>query len=247
MGWLDAIAGGFGSILDTITASENRSAQKEMAAQNIQLQKDFAQQGIRWKVEDAKAAGIHPLYAIGASGTSFSPVSIGNLPESDYATSFRNMGQDISRAVNATRTADEREDAFTKSAQALDLEGKKLDNDIKRASLASSVQRLKQTANPPLPDSLKMKEPEDVTQIYGGAGPWVHDKKISDAQEFENRYGEMSDWIMGPYVLWKDYVANYGARGDERRNLWDYINRYGKPPRAGMRASFQERFGKWRK
>lgn len=62
---------------------------------NANLQREFAQHGIRWRVEDAKAAGIHPLYALGASGASASP-------------SFVAEGQDLSRAIHATRTGSER-------------------------------------------------------------------------------------------------------------------------------------------
>lgn len=63
---------------------------------NYDMQKEFATHGIRWRVEDAKAAGIHPLYAIGASGASASP-------------SFQMPGQDLSRAIHATRTGSERQ------------------------------------------------------------------------------------------------------------------------------------------
>lgn len=232
-----------GGFLDRDTAEKNREAQLAMAERNIAYQREFAQQGLRWKVEDAKAAGIHPLYALGASGTSFSPVSIGSLPEGNMASTLGGMGQDISRAINATRTGKERADAFTLSAQKLDLEGKQLDNDIKRATLASSVQRLKQTANPPMPPTpgeLKVGDPNDITQVYGG-GPWHHDKSISDAQEFENRYGELSDWIMGPYILYRDYLENYRNRPESRINLWEKVRRMNLP-----RASFGERFGKWK-
>lgn len=55
-------------------AIANRNARKQQA-RNEALQREFAQQGIRWKVADAKAAGLHPLYAIGASGASFSPTT----------------------------------------------------------------------------------------------------------------------------------------------------------------------------
>ena len=47
---------------------------KSEADKNIKYQKQFAQHGIRWKVEDAKAAGLHPLYALGANTHSFTPV-----------------------------------------------------------------------------------------------------------------------------------------------------------------------------
>lgn len=55
------------------------------------LQKDIAQKQIRWRVEDAKAAGIHPLAAVGispSSGTGF--VSAGDYGVGDALDS---MGQ----------------------------------------------------------------------------------------------------------------------------------------------------------
>lgn len=43
--------------------------------------KEFAQFGIQWKVADAQAAGVHPLYAIGGSGAQFSasPTHVGDV------------------------------------------------------------------------------------------------------------------------------------------------------------------------
>lgn len=51
----------------------NIEMQKEMNEANLAAQKEFAQHGIRWKVEDAKAAGLHPLFGAGLTGASFSP------------------------------------------------------------------------------------------------------------------------------------------------------------------------------
>lgn len=73
------------------------------AAKNRALQKQFAQYGIRWRVEDAKAAGLHPLYALGAQIPSYSPV------HSEAPAQLAEMGQNIGRAVQATQTARERE------------------------------------------------------------------------------------------------------------------------------------------
>ncbi len=53
----------------------NATTSKTIAREQMRLQKEFAQNGIQWRVADAKAAGLHPLYAIGASGASYTPVS----------------------------------------------------------------------------------------------------------------------------------------------------------------------------
>lgn len=81
-------------------------ANKRIAAENAANQQAFAEQGIRMRVEDAKAAGIHPVYALGASVPSFSPIA---LPD-QLGPAMASAGQDISRAVRATRTQGERED-----------------------------------------------------------------------------------------------------------------------------------------
>ena len=51
----------------------NRMQQLYLNDQNTKLQKEFAQNSIQWRVADAKKAGIHPLYAIGASSSSYTP------------------------------------------------------------------------------------------------------------------------------------------------------------------------------
>lgn len=85
-----------GSLLSN---SQNQSGDKKAGEKNYQAQKEFAQHGVRWKVDDAKAAGIHPLYALGAPTTSFAP---------SYSGTPSSYGQDISRAIDATSTRSER-------------------------------------------------------------------------------------------------------------------------------------------
>lgn len=70
-------------------------ANKAMAAQQEALQREFAQQGIRWKVADAKAAGLHPLYAIGAQGAQYSPVSYSD----SMGPAIAQAGQQLSSAA----------------------------------------------------------------------------------------------------------------------------------------------------
>lgn len=74
-----------------------RAARKESKA-NIALQKEFAQHGVQWRVEDAKAAGIHPLAALGMQGMQFSPV----YSQSGAGEALSSAGQAIGRAVGGT-------------------------------------------------------------------------------------------------------------------------------------------------
>lgn len=144
----DALIGAAGKVMDYFSAKDRQKSQEQMAANNIALQREFAQSGIQWKVADAKAAGIHPLFALGAQTHSFSPVSVGDVP----GTNFSGIGQDIGRAINATRTQTQRNEAVVRTVQDLEIAGKELDNQIKATTVASQVQRLRQNANPPFPE-----------------------------------------------------------------------------------------------
>lgn len=72
---------------------------------NYNAQKEFAQMGIRWKVADAKAAGIHPLYALGANTVSFSPSYI----EGGTDNALSRMGQNLISPKARGMTIEERQ------------------------------------------------------------------------------------------------------------------------------------------
>jgi len=110
---------------------------KKAAKQEYKHQKEFAQNGIQWKAEDARAAGISPLFAMGAPAVSYAPVSSGSTnPLSGLASA----GQDISRAVDATSSQSQRLDVFTKAAQQLQLQRMGLENELLGSQLAKSRQ-----------------------------------------------------------------------------------------------------------
>lgn len=139
------VMGAFSEPLGELTGrNQNQDFQWKMFEANRDLQREFAQQGIRWKVQDAIGAGLHPLAALGAQGAQFSPVSVGGGAESspiDAISSLYSMGQDLGRSVRATQTEDERQatQLALQSAQ-LDVEGKALDNQIRAAQLAKVTQ-----------------------------------------------------------------------------------------------------------
>lgn len=154
-GLISAGANLLGGLLGKSSADEARAASERMAAQNIALQKEFAQNGLTWKIDDAfrNADRVHPIYSLGASGASFTPVSANFTADTSMANAVSAAGQNIGRAVNATASASQRQNAFTKAAGALELEGKSLDNDLKRAQLASETARLRQVSAPALPQA----------------------------------------------------------------------------------------------
>lgn len=107
--------------------------QKSGADKQAAMQKEFAQNGIRWRVADAEKAGIHPLYALGAQVTPYSPVSVGD-------GGFAQAGQDLSRAVMATRTEPEKIDAFTEASRTLTLQNMDLQNQLLSSQIAKANQ-----------------------------------------------------------------------------------------------------------
>lgn len=158
--WIPQIAGTIaGPVSDYFQEQENRKAASESdrlnreradaeLARNFEKQEEFAKNSIRWKVEDAKAAGLSPLAAIGASGTSFSPVSSNYQSTPFQGNAFSKMGQNISRATAALQTADEREmQSMQIASMKLDLDGKALDNQIRAAQLNKTLN----PGNPPFP------------------------------------------------------------------------------------------------
>lgn len=116
MGWGSVVGSVVGGLLSSKSNSDSNDANAQINAQNIAYQKEFAKHGIRWKVKDARAAGLHPLAALGAQTTSFSPVSIGNTPD-PIGGYISEMGQNIDRAIDQTRTRTERAEAL-RQAQA---------------------------------------------------------------------------------------------------------------------------------
>lgn len=140
---------------------------REEFKQNLDLQKQFAKQGVRWRVEDAKEAGLHPLAAMGGSGAKFSPVaSVGSGPKPSKhfakANFMRGMGQDISRAVQATMAKKER----------LEVENMQLQNKLLDTQINGAIINNKKNAQigPPLMGNGSM-ETDVQPSIYWEKNP----------------------------------------------------------------------------
>lgn len=155
---LGSIVSAVGSIAGGILGAN--SAQN-VAGMNYEAQKEFAQNGIRWKVEDAKRAGIHPLYALGASTQGYSP-SGGYTGDYGISDAAAHLGQGYERAQQAKMTKEERDkqdvrDAIQDMAALEDLNQKRRLNDaqIRLANseifrnFALSTNALRKTSLPP--------------------------------------------------------------------------------------------------
>lgn len=132
MGILDALP----IVGDLIGAAAQRNANRE----NRLMQEKFASHGVRMRVEDAKAAGVHPLFALGASVPSFSPSA---QPIFDSAS----LGQNIARAATQFST-EERE---LRSAQLEAVRAGTARDYAQAAAFASEAKRAQQEQNVSLP------------------------------------------------------------------------------------------------
>lgn len=203
---------------------QNRKAQEEINRQQMQLarenmaqQREFAQQGIRWKVDDAKAAGLHPLAALGAQTTSFSPVSVGDM--SAPSLDLGSMGQNIGRAIDAATTAEEKGNAYTAKLQALQLERGELENSLLKTQIMKANQPAARQPSMPSPSVKygvdgqpatavtspsgfpvaedKIEQKADVVPKYARGRPFglplLHNPFSADAEDIENRYGDVAE------------------------------------------------------
>lgn len=142
MAWQVAAAMGanmLGSVLSAGAARDAantaRDANMAINKENQALQKEFAQNGIKWKVEDAQRAGIHPLAALGAQTHSFNPTSIGVQADNSTADMYQNMGQDMSRAISATQTKEEQ--AYSAAMKVESLRNAQLQNTLLESQIHS--------------------------------------------------------------------------------------------------------------
>lgn len=212
----------------------------EQAELNRQMQLQFAQNAIQWKVADAQKAGVHPLFALGASTSSYTPVS--NNAGEILGDSIGKMGQDVGRAFAAGGTKAERQ--LQLAGAQIDIEGKQLDNDIKRMELASKAARLNQPATGPgvpeagvpfMPEAwgqgakpfaaypgLTEFDKNDKPELTASGFTYSKNPTWSNQQDFEDRYGDSAD-LLAPFIADADA---YRATGKYLPQLlYEYADR----------------------
>lgn len=192
-----------------------RASQDEAQEKNLKMQKEFAQSGIKWRVEDAKRAGIHPMYALGASTHSFSPTFVGDDP---LANALSNAGSDIGRSLNATRTVGEREEKMMN----LKIENQELQNDLLRSEIARNGPS---QVGPGLPSGLPGVEDVSLKRTVSPRGrPFQEVGNVSDVGFAQTPTGlapipskdvkERIEDQMVPELMWavrNNLLPTYGA------------------------------------
>lgn len=138
-----------------------RSAKKDR-----EMQYDAAQNSISWRVQDAKNAGIHPLFALGAPTQNMNPTTVGYSPM-DFASAF-------DMVANSKYNKELQKQTLEKNQ--LEIDGLKLRNQI---AYLQSVKPMRDTMGqspaPFAPSQIPAKEPETqprniLEDIYGNPG-----------------------------------------------------------------------------
>lgn len=249
----DIVGNVMGAGINWFNASENREAQEEENARkwafaqaqmeqqeahfrqqvreaetNRLQQEKFAQQGIRWKVADATAAGLHPLAALGAQVISPSGFNVGSASPVSVnteapSTDLGSMGQDISRAISAMGTQEEKLSDYQTKLQALQLERGSLENTLLKAQILKASQPAARQPGLPLANPKLGIDGQPATASTTTGGFPVSADKIeqkadtipkharlrllglplntapfaSDAEDLETRYGDLAEKVFG--------------------------------------------------
>ena len=185
LGDLGALAGGIaalGPLFGAGSSNDGSGLRKRALQQQMGLQARAYYSGIQDKVADAKAAGLHPLFALGGSGAQLSALPV-DFPYSDSTETFRLASQGLRamgrgmeglsrRAVEARISKDEAE------AQKAESEAAYWNQ---RALITADPFN---QANPAAPVAQRIVTP------YGGftPGPWTSQQAVED--EFGGVVGE---------------------------------------------------------
>lgn len=162
------ILGAIGSVVGGLFGKDSAEDARNF---NYQAQKQFAQNGVQWKVEDAKKAGVHPLYALGANTVSFAPTAVG---DTTLASGIAEAGQDLGRALDQQRTPQGRLTAYQEAANRLGLEKMGLENEL----LASQIAKLNAAGGTPVVPSPSQAYLIDGQGPTARVGPTIEIKPL---------------------------------------------------------------------
>lgn len=232
MGWGEAIGAG---VQGVVTRVHGRKA-RHFAVRQQEDQQRHDSTLIQRRVADAQAAGIHPLFALGAMPDS------GGGGAVDYgdsgAAAFGEMGRQLAN-IPAERAAEERqaridtrEDA--ESAARIDVlksEAKRNDS-VTQLNAQSTLARAAQLQNQLRPTPViaprgQVNTPgvdapsKNVGQVerFGTVGGYIDaQKQFADAEEAERRWGDVAQEIFGLMNLITDLHGTYVRKVEDVTN-----------------------------
>lgn len=185
------------------------------ASKNRKLQKKFAKNSIQWRVEDAKKAGIHPLAALGAAGTSYTPVNSGFGDA--VAQAGANIGEEVRRS--GSRSQKTAIDAINRRMIESNIEVNQAQRDLYRAQALNVTAEARNKA-------VGAVGGKNTLPVFDGT-PTPYQANTSSADELENQHGELGDLLAG--------IATINGINPFKKNPFFYIKKKprGKPRKYG--------------
>lgn len=204
----------------------------DAADQAWDRQKKVLTNQIQWKVQDAVAAGLHPLAGLGVTPAAGPAASVGG---EILAGGFEGMGQNLSRAAEAMMTP---QDQTSSRMIQLQLERGGLENELLRTQIASQRMSNIQQTTPGVGGGERLKIP-----MAGGELP-VGDPGLGERAE--RHYSDVGGNLFGTAALirdvWKYLEMERHLTGDDwtpRINAGiDYLRSKLPPSQPGAKAGY---------
>ncbi|AXL14889.1 DNA pilot protein [Microviridae sp.] len=158
---------------------------------------------VQTRVTDAKAAGLHPLAALGVSMGPSAPASTPNIPgQSNNGSAIADATRALSNVAEQSRSR-----SHSERIQALSLQEQQLRNDWLEAQIKNEeARRLAALANAAGRGSQAEVGPGG--EIAVNERQRVSLSNIANTEDWEKRYGEPGGLVMSPVVAGSDVVHN---------------------------------------
>jgi gas vesicle protein len=196
---------GWGAVLGSVAgALISKKSSSDTNQQNYTESKEFAKHGIQWRVEDAKKAGLHPLYALGAPAMSPNP----STPDmTDYSKIGQSVGSSIDKSLDKNSKHQQNIQTHIMNEQ---LKGLQIDNMLKLRDAG------KPRPNPMSDGNYNTKKKDHM--LIGGHKVEFN-PNWSDAEATEQRHGDIASWLYGIGVIGADIKYNIQKKLKEREKV----------------------------
>ena len=209
----EAIGGIASALGGMFGGNKAAKAQYRMFKKQLQFQRDAATHGIQWKVKDARKAGIHPVYALGAPTFSPAPIS---ADTSGYASAGESLGRGVSQvaqAMAAKRQNKLQEDLLKAQIDKTQAEADAVASQAQAYKLNMLRQHVTGVGKPrPTPEivpgiSIAAKRPWHVSDALGD---YIRvDTSRSDADTVASEYGDFWSEVYGFVKGVEDYYRTH--------------------------------------
>ncbi|MEM2002475.1 MAG: hypothetical protein QXT77_07520 [Candidatus Methanomethylicaceae archaeon] len=248
-----SIGDAIGAIGEIGGALIGKKSAEKANKRNLQAQAYMAQRAIRWRVADARKAGIHPLFALGAQTASFTP----SIQPTTDGSGIANAASHIGNAFDRRKAEKlEQETAAVAAAESASrINANNAQADFYRAQAESSRHMRGQQSALVTQDGAAKAEsqiaPPAPAQSVDVAGSRVLPRPgWSNAEDFETRYGELGGLAAGVVNTVVDTAHNLGYDQSVTKSVIDYLS--GMPERlrnsldSGQIVDMLNEFGRFR-